>query len=274
MRIVCLIENNPGRPGCRFEHGLGLYIETERHRLLADTGASNALLENAALLGIDLSRVDTVFLSHGHYDHAGGLPSLIGAGLSPVLLMQKSAALPYYGMDPEGPRYIGIDRSILSLPGLRALEGSFDYDGELSVLAGFPGRRGFSASNRRLTRKEGDLFVQDDFTHEQALIVRENGKTLLFSGCAHNGILNILDRYRGEYGADPDLVISGFHFMKAGPYTPEEEETILKTAEELRGMDTLFYTGHCTSLPAFALMKNVMGEKLQALHSGLELPVF
>ena len=79
MRIVCLIENSPGDPGCRFEHGLSVYLETERHRILADTGASDAFLHNAALTGVDLGTVDLLFLSHGHYDHAGGIPAFAAA---------------------------------------------------------------------------------------------------------------------------------------------------------------------------------------------------
>lgn len=73
MRIVTLMENTPGAPGCVHEHGLSLYIRTPLHRLVLDTGATGAFADNAAALGIDLTTVDMVVLSHGHYDHAGGL---------------------------------------------------------------------------------------------------------------------------------------------------------------------------------------------------------
>ena len=72
MRIINLMENTKGAEGCVWEHGLSFYIETKKHKLLADTGASEAFLKNAVVLGIDLRRVDTVILSHGHYDHGGG----------------------------------------------------------------------------------------------------------------------------------------------------------------------------------------------------------
>ena len=84
MRIVTLIENTPGAPGCAHEHGLSLYIETGHHTLLLDTGATGAFADNAAALGLDLSRVDTVVLSHGHYDHAGGLLRLVEPGPGPA----------------------------------------------------------------------------------------------------------------------------------------------------------------------------------------------
>ena len=93
MRIVTLIENTPGAPGCAHEHGLSLYVETGRHTLLLDTGATGAFAANAAVLGLDLGRVDTIVLSHGHYDHnyvqslqgepqviIGGAPRTVGSG--------------------------------------------------------------------------------------------------------------------------------------------------------------------------------------------------
>ena len=208
MRIVCLIENSPGEPGCRLEHGLSVYLETERHRILADTGASDAFLHNAALAGVDLGAVDLLFLSHGHYDHAGGIPAFAAAYPGAEIYMQRTAGLDYYGLDPEGERYIGIDKSILELPRLHLLEGSMEVDEEVSILSGITGRRCWSKSNLRLMRRENGRMVQDSFDHEQALVVRQNGKYLLFSGCAHNGILNVLDRFRAVYGRDPDLVIS------------------------------------------------------------------
>jgi len=91
---------------------------------------------------------------------------------------------------------------------------------------------------------------------------------VLFSGCAHNGILNVLDRCMEVCGKEPDAVFSGFHMKKNAPYTPEEEDTIRQTAQELLTRRCMFYTGHCTGLPAFAMMKEIMGERLQYVHCG------
>ena len=74
MKIINLIENTPGIPNCGYEHGLSFYIETKNHRLLVDSGATDLFLWNAKTLGIDLTKVDTMILSHGHYDHGGGIP--------------------------------------------------------------------------------------------------------------------------------------------------------------------------------------------------------
>ena len=75
MRIINLTENTLGRAGCLAEHGLCFYIETDNHRVLMDTGQTDLFRQNAEKLGVDLTAVDTVVLSHGHYDHGGGIPA-------------------------------------------------------------------------------------------------------------------------------------------------------------------------------------------------------
>lgn len=136
MRIITLIENTPGAPGCVHEHGLSLYVETARHTLLMDTGATGAFADNAAALGLDLSRVDTVVLSHGHYDHAGGLLRLVELAPHAQIYMQRGAGRDFY----HGDRYIGIDKAILDLPNLHLLDGDCRLDEELFLFAGITGR--------------------------------------------------------------------------------------------------------------------------------------
>lgn len=267
MKIVTLIENTCGREGCLSEHGLSLYIETAGHKLLMDTGASDAFIRNAELLGVDLQAVDTVVLSHGHYDHSGGLRAFAKINSTAPIYMQSQAGADYY----HGERYIGIDKEILKLPQVRLTEGAVKLDEELSLFAGITGRRCYPQSNLVLTRREKGREEQDSFAHEQCLVIQEGKERVLVSGCAHNGILNILDKYREIYHGLPDRVVSGFHMMKKIPYTEEETATILSNARELAGYDTVFYTGHCTGDEAFALMKPIMGEKLVRLASGIQI---
>ncbi len=265
MKIVTLVENTCGVENCIAEHGLSIYIETKKHRLLLDTGQTDAVIKNAETLGIDLGAVDTVILSHGHYDHSGGILPFSGLNDSAQIIMQKGAAEPHY----HGERYIGIDTAILKLPGVCLIEGDIRLDEELFLFSGIKGRRCYPQGNRKLSRIFNGEKVEDDFSHEQCLVITQDGRHWLLSGCAHNGILNILDRYRELFGSDPDYVISGFHMMKRdGEYTDAERSVITTTARELSQMNTVFYSGHCTGLPAFELMKSVMGDKLEALRSG------
>lgn len=278
MRITVLMEDLPGREGLVNEHGLSFYVETAHHRLLADTGQSGKTWENAEALGIDLTAVDTVILSHGHYDHTGGVMALAERNSKAAIFLNELAGGDYWNIRDgrtlqDGARYIGIDRAILRLPQTKLLQGDVvtELDPEIAVFGGVTGRRLWPEGNRILARRTEDGFVQDVFDHEQYLVIRDGGQTVLIGGCAHNGLLNILDRYHELFGDYPDAVVSGFHMMKQGEYTEEEKAAIRETAEELAKLPVRYFTGHCTSLPAYELMKPVLGERLVYFTIGEEL---
>ena len=105
------------------------------------------------------------------------------------------------------------------------------------------------------------------------MVVSDEGKKVLISGCAHNGILSIMDAYTQKYGTAPDAVISGFHLMKKTDYREDQAAQIRSIAEELLKYPTKFYTCHCTGIPAYEIMKEIMGEKLGYVHSGEEADI-
>jgi len=268
VKIVVLVEDSEVNNGCEYEHGLSIYVETKKHKILVDAGATGMFLRNAKKLDVDISKIDTFVLSHGHYDHSGGLMPLATA----VAEAGKDSGMTIYiknGADGEfyhDDRYIGIDKDIMKLEGVKIVKNDMVIDDELSLFSNVTGRRYFAAGNLLLTdKKTGE---PDTFSHEQYLVISADGKNVLISGCAHNGIVNILERYKEVYGSAPDLVISGFHFMKKGEYTEEESANIVAVAKELCEYDTIFYSGHCTSEAAYEIMKPIMGEKLQKMYTG------
>ena len=276
MRIINLIENTEGKAGCAAAHGLSFYIETAKHRLLVDLGPSAETLTNAEKLGVDLKRVDTVILSHGHYDHSGGILPFAALNPTAAIYMQKTAPLAYYADDGEAGdapqyRYIGIDERIAALPQVRLIDGDCAIDDELSLFVIKTRAGKLPLSNARLKRETGGVYRQDEFDHEHFLVIKEDLKRVLVSGCAHNSVVNILKAYTRRFGAAPDAVISGFHLMKKTDYTAEEIREIEDTAKELKQYPTVFYTCHCTGLPAFERMKQIMGSQLQYVHSGDEI---
>ena len=101
MRIVNLMEDTKGNESCIYEHGLSFYMETEHHKLLLDFGASDATLANAKTLGIDLTQVDLAVLSHGHYDHSGGILPFAQINPSAEIYLQKTALGDYYNLSKE-----------------------------------------------------------------------------------------------------------------------------------------------------------------------------
>ena len=277
MRIINLVENTEGASGCGSEHGLSFYIETEHHKLLADTGASDLLLKNAEKLGIDLTKVDTVILSHGHDDHGGGILPFSEINPAAKIYIPAAAFGAYYSLRDGAPRYIGLAEEIRRLPQVVIVGGTaagiFRIDDELSLFSGIGNTYPIPSANRNLRVKTKQGLRQDDFRHEQCLVVSEGGRKVLLSGCAHHGILNVLDRYRELFGGEPDVAISGFHMMKKNGYSEEDLDMIADTAKELCKVSTVFYTGHCTGTEPFEAMKKIMGGQLRYVHSGDEIRI-
>ena len=271
MKIITLVDNTAGAV-CPGEHGLSVWVETEDYCLLSDCGASGLFVQNADALGLDLTRVDAVVLSHGHYDHTGGVLDFVGVNSRAGIYLQKAAGGAFYHYsEGEEERYIGMDPRIRKLSQLVWLEGDYRLNEECFLFSGF-GEKDYPAwSNRELKEKVEGSLIQDGFAHEQCLAICHKGRRILLSGCAHSGILTILRRYKELFHQDPDVVISGFHMSKKTDYTAEERDYIVRTAYELKETGSLFYTGHCTGQKAFALMKGILGDQLQAFYSGAEI---
>lgn len=268
MKIINLIEDTKGVEDCVYEHGLSFYIETEKHKLLLDTGATDAFLSNAEKLGVDLKQVDTVVISHGHYDHTGGLLAFSKLNPEAKIYIQKTAQGAFYNYRNQEEKYIGMDKRISEMPQVVFLEGDLRIDEELLIFTGVTGRKLWPKGNEILKRKCGNEFIQDDFCHEQYLVVTEGDEKVLLSGCAHNGILNILDRYEELLGEQPTHVVSGFHMMKKNDYTEDDTQMIEETAHILSQTDTCFYSGHCTGEYPLRVLKEIMKDKLTEIHSG------
>lgn len=241
MKITALTENT-SKNNLPSEHGLSLYIETENNTILFDTGQSGLFSENAKKLGLDLSSVDIMVLSHGHYDHGGGIKEFLKLNKTAPVYMSKYAFEPHY----NGERYIGLDETI-------DRERIVFTDGVTKIGEGLTL---YSCNEREkledfgsfgLNMLQNEKLVPDDFRHEHYLLIEENGKRVLFSGCSHNGIINIESWFK------PDVLVGGFHLSKL-----DLGEKLKACAEKLTAFDTEYYTCHCTGVEQYEFMKKYM----------------
>ena len=195
MKITTLLENKTTCDALRCEHGLSLYIETAKHKILFDAGASDAFWENARALGIDLAQVDIAFLSHAHNDHCGGLLTFLRGNRTAKVYLQKEAFGDYYVVTPTKCAFIGLDPKLHEYADRFVMaEGVTKIDEELTLFSGIRTHELLSEANATLREKVGGDYPRDAFRHEQDLLVTEHGKTVLFAGCAHSGIVNIINR--------------------------------------------------------------------------------
>ena len=254
MKLAVLLENTAHRADLVTEHGLSLYLETGAHRILFDAGQSDAFARNAAAMGIDLAAVDLAVLSHGHYDHGGGLPYFLQQNNhAPVYLHPRCFGSYYNGK----ARYIGLDAALKNSPRLRFVEGCFALDEGLTLFDCNSYTPVKNLNPYGLTKLENGQLQPDDFLHEQYLLVEENGKRILISGCSHKGILNLAEWFR------PDVLIGGFHFK-----TETDPEVLRDAARQLLQQPTVYYTGHCTGDAAYGIMKEQMGDRLHSIGTG------
>ena len=259
MRWTVLVDNRTNDPVQETEHGLSILLETECHRILLDTGASDMFIRNAERLGRDLSEVDYVFISHGHSDHAGGLKHLMAVNDKAKIIVSTDAIDGNF-FSKRGHQH-SITTAWPDIPEERLLmiSKTCEIADGIHVIAHIPQVHPIPKGNQNLFAETGDgSLVLDDFRHELAFYA----DGLLFTGCAHSGLENIL-------AACPfpiHTVVGGFHLLDG--YETKEEIKALTQRLKANYPYTQFYTSHCTGDQIFGMMKDVMGEQLQSFRCG------
>lgn len=249
-------------------------METGKHRLLFDTGASGLFAENAARLGVELSAIDTVVLSHGHYDHGGGLKTFLERNDRARVYAREQAFEPHYADRTDGTKaYIGLDAALLPNERFVFCTQRQKIDEELELFSAVREVIPAPSGNAELYRKTGEGFLPDDFSHEQNLIIRQNGRALLIAGCAHRGILNIVRQFELDQGRFPDIVVGGFHLHSRGSGKSEAPEAVDVLARELLQTGARYYTCHCTGQEAYQRLKTMMGNQIGDLSAGSRLAI-
>ena len=272
MIIKTLVENISEKPELGAEHGLCLYIETKRHKILFDTGASKIFAENALKMGVDLAAVDIVILSHGHYDHGGGIRTFLTLNQTAKIYMQQNAFQNHFSHSIfSQQKYIGLDQGLLPNSRFVFVENGLIIDEELELFSKIAGNRFSPSGNQDLYMEMNGELQQDDFSHEQDLIISENGKTLLVAGCAHRGIVNIVDQFKQERKKMPDVVIGGFHLYNGAAKRDEAPAIVDGIGQALAETKVQYFTGHCTGMKSYEQLKVILGDRLIYISTGSQI---
>lgn len=260
MKITTLVENTAISPDLTAEHGLSLFVETENSRFLFDAGQSGAFADNARKLGVDLKTADFAVLSHGHYDHGGGMARFLEINRRAKIYVNQNAFKSYYN---GTEKYIGLDPRLRESPRLVLTGDEYTIAPGLALFSCNQRPRRIPTDPFGLTEGVGQFSLPDEFRHEHYLLIEENGRRILLSGCSHKGILNILHWFR------PDILVGGFHFKQLTP----DSEQLRRYAEAMAKFDTVFYTGHCTGQAQYQVLKTILGSRLHAISTGIVLEI-
>lgn len=271
MKITTLIENNSGkRSDLHTEHGLSVYIEVDGKNILFDTGQSGNFIDNAEKLGIDLKNLDYVIISHGHYDHSGGLERLIKE-INPdiKLYLGKGFFDKKYGLVSEDNyKYIGnpFDESFLkdnNIPFKYINEDITNITENLMIFTNFNRDEDFENTNQTLYIKENGTYKKDMFYDEISLGLKTHKGIFVIVGCAHPGIVNILETIYQRTGMDIHGLIGGTHLIE------EDEFKINKIIEYLKEKDTkVIGACHCTGLQGETMLRQQLEDNFINNNTG------
>ena len=277
MRITTLIENNvlENRDDLTAEFGLSLHVQTGGQQILFDSGTSGAFADNAETLGIDLAEVTASVLSHQHFDHGGGLGRFFESNSSaPVYLRDVAPAHRFFKALVIVRRPIGLDLGLLERfqDRFEFIEGEKEIAPGIFLITDIGRTHDRPKGNRRLFVERDGSLVPDPFDHELLMVIRENDGMVVFTGCSHSGVLNLIEAAVKRFPDVPiKTVIGGFHLIGSPIFN-----TMAGSRAEIEAIGrkilayspTRVYSAHCTGEKGFQVLKGVMGDTLEPFHTG------
>lgn len=268
MIIRVLVDNETSRKDLGAEHGLSILLEFDGKKVLFDFGQSRLFLENAKAIGTELSDVDYAVVSHGHYDHGGGLKYFTDLCPETPVYIQKDAFGGHYARR-EGGRVENIGLTPVSEGRIVFTEEEHEIEEGVILFSVPPAPEFEPFGNRVLFQKdESGNYVRDSFMHEQNLLVKTDGVTILVAGCAHRGIVNILEWVKKKYHIIPQFVVGGFHLRHPQDDKKTENLELNRIAMYLADTKARYFTGHCTGLQSYIKLKNILGDRIEYADAG------
>ena len=272
IKITVLVENSVNAGGLRAEHGLAWHIQFGSRQILFDTGQSDLLIQNARALQLDLRGLEAVVLSHGHYDHTGGLKAVSQLAPHARFYLHPTALLPKFSGQPGGTgRAIGMNEENVEV--LRDAGQSVVWTNSPTEVAEgifatgeVPRRNNFEDTGGRFFL-DADCSQPDPLVDDQALFFDTREGLVVVLGCAHAGVVNTLDCIQSLHPGRPlRAVLGGLHLLNA------RQERVNKTLQAFRRWNIgQIVPGHCTGPGAVAQLWTTFPGRCSSCATGTKL---
>jgi 7,8-dihydropterin-6-yl-methyl-4-(beta-D-ribofuranosyl)aminobenzene 5'-phosphate synthase len=271
IKITTLSENT-AQVGCLAEWGLSMLVEVDGQKVLFDTSTSISAVYNAQLMGVDLSTVDRIVLSHGHFDHTGGLYEVLRRAGKKEIIAHPAVWGRKYGRMEGGPeRYVGIP---FAREALEVMGASFVLSAEpvklsdhMMTTGEIPMVNDYEVLETYLLVKEGEELKQDSLIDDLALIIDTEFGLVVILGCGHHGIVNTLQHARKLTGKELIYAaIGGTHLVDAS------KERLEKTVAALKEMGVQYLgVSHCTGFASSAYLAREFGDRFFLNNAGTRI---
>jgi len=281
MKVAVLIDNNPNPElNLLTEHGLSIYFEADGFKWLFDVGASEHFYTNAISMGINVEDIDFLVLSHGHFDHTGGLEQFIKVNHKAQIIMSAQIeGKTFYSYRLQSKRSIGINHSIVTQNINRFIfvDGNMRISKSVGLVCEIPRIYETPKANNKLYMINSDGEQPDEFKHEVALAVNTAKGVVVFSGCSHNGVLNILEACSNYFNKSQIIAcVGGTHLIDSDSinvYESESEINEIGKSIISRYPNMQLITGHCTGINAQKQLSIILGVNFKSFHSGTTLSI-
>lgn len=255
LKMTILVENTVYRQGLLAEHGLSIYLEFNGKKYLFDSGQGMALKHNARELGIIFNELDGLILSHGHYDHTGGIPFLLEQKSDLDIYAHPDFQIERYSM--RGKRLVPVSYSGPEIKDFNRIKNLSEIDNNMFLTGEIKGAENYL--NEKYKRKNNSGHKTDDFSDDISLYFEGKNGLIIILGCSHKGVKNIIKEIMNKSGLNKiDKIIGGMHLMNT-------DKTKLKELSEFfeKINPAEIYPLHCTGKEAASFFRERLGDKVK-----------
>lgn len=274
MIVTPIVLDTFTRKEGKSQDGLSFHIQTENHSILFDLSRNGNFIKNCERYGIDITTVDAVVISHGHVTHGGGLREFLEVNKIATIYIQEEAFYDYYTEVRTGEKIaVGLEKNLGNRSRFCYIRNQCIVDDEIRLFTKVNGRRYLAPYIQQFYEKYCRSYRLDYFRHELYLVLKEGERWYLFVGCAHRGIVNVMEA-ANEYINHPiTACFGGFHLHNFYKNMDTTKQNLFRIAQSLQEYKTQYYTCSCTGEYAYGYLKKMMGKQMNLMDQGEKIVI-